>query len=79
MEKLGCSIGDSHCSPEYVADTNTPNWVYSTRYWIGSAGDSNHLWYVESNGFLSFYGMDYTNSESYGIRPVITISTDDLK
>ena len=67
---LNCSESESSCS-------NAPSWVYSTSYWTGSASDSIHVWGVSSNGKIS---SNYVGSEGIPsrIRPVVTISVDEL-
>ncbi len=44
-------------------------------YWIGSAYDSTHVWYINSDGTLTNIN-DY--NEMYGVRPVIEINTSDI-
>ena len=56
---------------------NAPNWVYSTKYWLGSANDNSGLWFVDSDGYFSGYGRFY-NDNMFGLRPVITIAKTDL-
>ena len=68
-ENLDCS-GDEHsCS-------SAPSWVYSTSYWVGSAYGTLSVWFVYSNGTFN-YG-NYGLSTSFGVRPVITISTSEI-
>ena len=52
--------------------TSAPSWVYATTYWSGSARSSNSVWYVYSRG--NFIRSGYSDSNSCGCRPVITIS-----
>ena len=67
-ESLGCS--GSSCS-------SAPTWVYSTKYWTGSAIGTNGVWYVHSNGG---FGSDiYDYGSRFGVRPVITISTSNIQ
>ena len=59
---LGCS-GQS-CS-------TAPSWVYATSYWSGSAGNTDGVWSVISDGR---FGCGYHSySENFGCRPVIVI------
>ena len=68
---LGCSGSGRSCS-------TAPSWVYSTSYWTGSANDTVGVWYVYSSGlFVGDFDSDY--DFSYGVRPVITISTSDIQ
>ena len=52
--------------------TSAPSWVYATTYWSGSASSSSYVWRVGSSG--SFGSLSYSDSISFGCRPVITIS-----
>ena len=63
LEILRCS--GSSCK-------NAPSWVYATSYWSGSANSSDTVWRVSSNGY--FGRNSYSYDDSYGCRPVITIS-----
>ena len=68
---LGCGDDEWTC-------TEAPNWVYSTSYW------SNHIFDGEGDYLLVvivYGGYDaahYDDSLSFGVRPVITISRDNL-
>jgi len=71
-KNLGCSESNWSCS-------NAQSWVYSTNYFIGSANDVVNVWHVNSLGSYGSkrfdgYGSDY----SYGVRPIITISTNEI-
>ena len=68
--KLGCSGEDNTCE-------NAPAWVWSTSYWLGSASGSYYVWGVVSNGNFDYDNFYYLDSY-YGLRPVITISKEDL-
>ena len=63
LTSLGCSV--SSCK-------NAPSWVYATSYWSGSARSSNFVWLVNSIG--DFGNFNYSFSNDFGCRPVITIS-----
>ena len=52
--------------------TSAPSWVYATTYWSGSAYSSRDVWFVSSSG--GFGSNYYSFYNSYGCRPVITIS-----
>ena len=62
---LKCSMSSGYCG-------NTPEWVYSTSYWTGSADSSSSLWYVYSKGYLK--NQSYSKIHIVGVRPVIVIS-----
>ena len=66
LEGLGCIVSSNSCS-------SAPSWVYETSYWSGSASSSLIVWYVSSDGCFYSSGY-YSNSDSIGCRPVITIS-----
>ena len=65
--------------------TNTmPTWLYDNLsnsgimgYWTSSpySGDTIDAWYVDASGYLIYTSV----SNSYGIRPVITISKSQIK
>ena len=69
------NIGDSNSNPV------TPSWIVSPGYyWTGSLYDSSYsypsIWLAYDDTSL-FYANSYDTI--YHVRPVITISTDDLK
>ena len=64
---LGCDSGMS-CS-------SAPLWVYSTTYWLGSSDDNFDVWVMHSSGIFSYGNI----SSNYGVRPVVTISTSEVK
>ncbi|MGN1268109.1 MAG: hypothetical protein ACI4U0_01195, partial [Candidatus Aphodocola sp.] len=69
------ALGCSHTGYSGTCEA-APNWVYSTTYWLGSAGDDYYVWRVGSDGNSdtdSFY-IDI----GLGLRPVVTISKTDL-
>ena len=71
LEGLGCSASSYTCN-------TAPSFIYSTSYWSGSAYDASsyYVWTVYSNAdFTSDY---YTNSNSFGVRPVIGISISEI-
>jgi len=70
IQNLKCDIGSCQ---------NALEWVYSTSYWTGSDGDFGYLWTVSSNGYFHYEFGYYTNNDSFGVRPVITISTSDIQ
>ena len=68
---LGCDFYTAQCSGNYT-------WVYSTSYWTGTAY-SYLNWTVNSNGKYATATsiiVQYDNSTTYGVRPVIIISKD---
>ena len=65
LEGLGCIVSSGSCS-------GAPSWVYSTTYWSGSADSSSYVWIVDSTGY--FNDIIYSFNDTFGCRPVITIS-----
>ena len=59
-----------------VASGTAPSWVYSTNYWLGSANSSSSVWYVDFRG--GFYYYDYHFGDSFLVRPVVTISVNEI-
>jgi hypothetical protein len=57
---------------DYDYIDSTYSWIYNTSFWLGSAYDNSDVWRVGSNGF--FFGNSYSYDDSYGVRPVISIS-----
>ena len=58
-----------------------PSWLYSTSYWTGSVANPGYVWYIDSDGSFSSesYGTCGYGIHSYGVRPVITISTSEIQ
>ncbi len=69
LETLGCSANEYSC-------ISAPSFVYSSSYWNESAYDDNHTWAVRSDA--NFSGNDFKYVNNYGVRPVITISANEL-
>ena len=51
-------------------------WVYSTNYWLGSAYDNKSIVIIAVDSYFS--GAEFSQSDGYGVRPVITISTSEI-
>jgi len=66
---LGCSL--STLTPSC---SDAPEWVYSTNYWTGTTVDENNIFRPRG-----CYFCDLSNMGDSGVRPVITISTNELK
>ena len=64
LEGLGCVRSSNSCS-------GSPEWVYSTSYWSGSADYADLVWSVDSIG--NFDRNRYYSARSFGVRPVIVI------
>ncbi len=45
-------------------------------YWLGSAGDDDTVWYVDSGDYLSYHR--FAGGDNNGVRPVIIVSTSDI-
>ena len=74
LADLGCDylkeLGDGYGELE----NPTPEWVYSTSYWTGSAVFEHYLLCMESG----FNYMDPEYDDRVGVRPVVTISTSEF-
>ena len=63
------------CTEHYYCPQNDNySWIYSTSYWLETAGATNEVWYITSNKRFDDY--KYNNSTEFGVRPVIVISKD---
>lgn len=70
METLGCNAESKTCK-------DAPSWVYSVRYWTGvAASDLNTIYAVPSQGSKNYSTLH--RGVSAGIRPVITISKNEI-
>ena len=67
---LGCNSDDNTCA-------SAPYWIYSTKYWTGSAYNNNKLWGITASNNISY---TYFNNPKAGrgLRPVITIKKSEL-
>lgn len=68
LEKLGCNRTTGTC-------INTYDWLYSTTYWTGDAGEGTDFWRIYSNGALG--GSNYS-LETRGVRPVIEVASGEV-
>lgn len=68
LQSLGC--GTTTCT------NSSYSWVYETSYWTSTATNSSSIYIVDITGTLS--GVEYINNDSYGVRPVVTISVNEL-
>jgi len=64
---LGCS--GTTCS-------SAPSWVSTTSYWTATASDASNIWRVSTSKDVVGRAINYGG---IGVRPVVTISTDELK
>lgn len=74
---------------EPIYGEDLPTWLYgnlknslyyqwATGYWTSTVGDgSDSVWVVQTYGFLNTSSVNVNTT--YGIRPVITISIDDIQ
>ena len=65
LEALGC-IKKSIC-PDDV------RWLTKTSYWTGTAENENSIWTIHRYSGGGFYNQGYSDKETFGIRPVISI------
>jgi len=75
-KKLGCNK-----EMNYSYDcSNAPEWVYSTSYWLGSASGLNNVYVIANTSDEKFMAdYKYDNNWSFGIRPIIKVSTSKVK
>ena len=64
--ELGCR--NTYCKD---SETNAPEWLYETSYWLGSYGGSCLIWNIENSGRMSPFGN--LADHIYGVRPVIVL------
>ena len=67
-ETFGC-IEFDYCSNKYP-------WIYSTKYWTGSAYDTSNVWFVSASGKLQNLGIRHNSV--CGVRPVIVIPKNQI-
>lgn len=58
--------------------TSAPEWLYSTTYWFGTVNSGENLYYIFS-GNTCVETDGYFDTGGFGVRPVITISTTEIK
>ena len=68
---LGCSYNGCTCA-------NAPSWVSFTNYWTSTSTGSTSM-FVIIDGYFDFVGYESSINNLLGVRPVITISTSDIK
>ena len=67
MVELGCT-STGFCSTN---GGSSPNWIYQTSYWLGSADSNTYLWGIKTNGNAGYF--NYNSSSELGVRPVIIL------
>ena len=67
-QSLGCTL-ENGCD-------NALSWVYSSSYWLGSAKNNDDIFIIDPIDYINYY--DYATDNIPGLRPVITISKNDL-
>lgn len=71
-EELGCS------SPSYCPNlTSVDSWLYSTSYWSSYNNSDSGIWCVLFNGNTVL--VLNNNSDGFGVRPVIEISSSAIQ
>jgi len=55
---------------------SAPSWVTTTSYWTATASDASNIWRVSTSKDVVGRAINYSG---IGVRPVVTISTDELK
>ncbi len=66
---IGCDADEYTCPQD--------SFITDTSFWLGSAGGDNYVWSVYGDNSSFYYGI-YDYDYSYGVRPVIEISTSDI-
>ena len=64
---FGCDVVTASC-------TTAPNFIYSTSYWSGSAGDSVAIWRISSTKNLD--NRNY--GDPFGVRPVVEVPVSEI-
>ncbi len=67
---LGCDTASSTCA------SSQNKFIFDTSYWLASTGDNNNIYTISSDG--SYGPTAYSNHIDYGVRPVVTITKEDL-
>ena len=62
---------------QFLINNNQINILKMTTFWLGTAGDSNKIWIVNTDGEIKY--LEYNTNTTRGVRPVIEISTDFLE
>ena len=69
QETFAC-VERGSCSTTYP-------WIYNTSYWIETPSSATYIWRISSD--KSFYPYPYSNSDGFGVRPVLIISKEYFK
>lgn len=64
QETFAC-VERGNCSTTYP-------WIYKTSYWLETPSSTTYIWRMSTD--KSFYPYHYTNSDGFGVRPVLIIS-----
>jgi hypothetical protein len=80
LKSLGCTINDqyNYSSGYTCANSENSSWLVNGQsWWTRSAvpGESTYIWTVSSSGTL----LNFPNTGSNGIRPVLTINKETLE
>jgi len=67
---IGCDADQNTCPQD--------SFITDTSFWLGSANSDGDVWDVGSDGSY-FSGNSYEVGDNYGVRPVIEISTSEIK
>lgn len=59
----------------FIDEIGVPTWIYQTNYWLGFADSNTSIFGVDDTAFVS---DNAGQKHWYGIRPVITVSKQDL-
>ena len=67
---IGCDADEYTCPQD--------SFIIDTSFWLGSAYNSDYLWFVRSDS-RTLGGADFDDDVDYGVRPVIEISTSEIR
>ena len=82
LEELGCTVPSDYAwgSGGWNCYDSPYGWIANGQYWWTRSAYSrsyNNVWYVSTDGYLSY--DYYRSSNSYAVRPFITISKETLR
>ena len=60
--------------PMEIRECGKPYWTMTASYGVSEDCEYAHVFGVDANGILTYYYVNYAN----GVRPVITLATDEL-
>ena len=64
---------------EKYSTMNCPSWINLSAFWLGSASEADSAWSVYGYYGYSLGYNNFSNTNNWGVRPVIEISKDLIK